>query len=97
MAETYVYAVLCAPCLPQEYEDKDEEAVRKNLTVVMRFDSEEQLNDEADNFFDNVYGSFQRGLDLMYDYWYVDDSPEIQKLISKEEAKKIGYVIFVSD
>lgn len=97
MAETYVYAVLCAPCLPREYEDKDEEAVRKNLTVVMRFDSEEQLNDEADNFFDNVYGSFQRGLDLMYDYWYVDDSPEIQKLISKEEAKKIGYVIFVSD
>lgn len=95
MSETQVYAVLCAPCLPIDYEDDSE---RVNKRVVMRFDSEEQMNNEADNFFDNVYGSYQRGLDRFEkDLWQVDESPEIERTISKEEAEKIGYVIFVSD
>ena len=63
----------------------------KVMDVIVRFDNEEQLYFEADNFFDNVYGYFNKGLP---EGWYVDELPEINRLIGEEYAKSHGYVIF---
>lgn len=83
-----VYALLCGRCLECEGDGED---IKR---VVMRFDSEEQLNNEADNFFDEVYGSFNSGLPKG---WFVDEAPEIERLISREEAEQRGFVIFDRD
>lgn len=83
-----VYALLAGRCLECE---GDGEEVKQ---VVVRFDSEEQLEFESDNFFDEVYGSFNAGLPTG---WFVDEAPEIDRLISEQEAEKRGYVVFDRD
>jgi hypothetical protein len=83
----YVYAVLAGICLESRGNGKE---VKE---VVVRFDSEEQLQDESDNFFDNIYEFFNSGLQKG---WFIDESPEIAKLISPSEAENRGYVIFRS-
>lgn len=80
-----VYALLCGRCLEC---DGDKEELKR---VVVRFESEEQLNWEADNFFDEVYDSFNAGLPKG---WFVDEAPEIERLITREEAEAAGFVVF---
>lgn len=77
-----VYAILSARCCNIE---TDEEKV---FNVVMKFDSETQLYNEADNFFDNVYGSFNKGLPKG---WHVDEEPEIVRLVDNNQN---DYVVF---
>jgi len=80
-----IYALLAGRCL--QCEGKGEEV--KN--VIVRFDSEEQLEFESDNFFDDVYGSFNAGLPKG---WFVDEEPEIYRLIPEEEAIEQGFIVF---
>ena len=57
----------------------------------MRFDSETQLYNEADNFFDNVYGSFNKALP---EGWHIDEEPEINRLVDEIYANQQGFVVF---
>lgn len=80
-----VFALLSGLCL--ECDGDGEE--RKH--VIVRFESEEQLQFESDCFFDEVYESFNAGLP---NGWFIDEAPEIERLISKEEALERGFVVF---
>ena len=79
------YAILAARCL--ECEGNGEKVMR----VTMKFKNEEELSLASDMMFDEVYGSFNNGLSKG---WFVDEIPEISRIISHAEATKIGYVTY---
>lgn len=83
-----VYAVLSGTCLNSHNDQQ------RTFNVVMRFDSEAELNLVEGSMFDTVYGSFNAALP---DGWFIDEAPEIVDTISKDEAEARGYCVYKSD
>jgi len=64
------------------------------MTVVMRFKNEDECSMVADHLFDTALGCFNRGLPAG---WVCDESPEINRFVSMDEAEKSGYMIYTPD
>ncbi len=75
----YCYALMSVDCGHHYGKEPN-----KNIKVAIRFDSEDIFQEEADNFYDNVYGSINHAL-LDIGCWFADDMPECDKFISKED------------
>ena len=98
-----VYVVLSAMCITTT--EPTQSAVK---SVVVMFNSEQEFEEEADNFYDSSYSTFNKALsvsvDIDYDWgddeeqeWVLDDTIEAEKNISKQEAEMRGYVVFKAD
>ena len=86
-----IYAKLDAECISNDGKTNQK---TKLLSVIMRFDNEEQCEMVADEMFDTALTSFNEGLP---DGWYIDESPEIHKYVTEKEAITKGYVVYKDD
>jgi hypothetical protein len=83
----YVYAVLSAECVEPEGENFEV------VSVIVRFHSQEELDVESDNFFDNLPSVFDQGLPCG---WVQDDVIELSHMVTEKEAKEKGFVVFTA-
>ena len=83
MTTSQIYVRLSASCQSDDMEDV--------LSVIVRFDNEEQWQTEADQFYDYVHETFSNGLP---DGWKLDSQLEADSIVSEKDAKSEGFQIF---
>lgn len=82
----FQYVLLSAACVHDDGQEK-------NMSVIVRFNSMAQLETEQDNFFDDTPDIFAQGLPPN---WVQNDAIEVDRMVSEEEAKNKGFIVFKS-
>lgn len=83
---SHVYALLGAECVNEENDDEN-----NIMHVIVRFESQLALDQEVDNFFDELPDTFAQGLPSG---WAQDDQIEVSRMVSEKEANEKGFIAF---